>query len=216
MQAAIRRTRFRVLIALAAVAVPLVAAGSAQAAMARSQSGHDRRFGPTCARRRSPAFNSTTGATTIQVCFDKQIGSTPNASRVPRRQLPAGEVPADSASRDANGSCANVVWSSQFIDPQQRTYIQLGTLWMAMVAVTAGATRNSRSSVRGRERRERLLQPAATRWRSTDRASHNGTRGHTTAPDSLEGSRSTRRRTPSTTRWTRPLGGLGSPPACSR
>ena len=81
MQAAIRRTRFRVLIAFAVVAVPLLAAGPAHAAMAGANPGTTG-LRPDLRSAQITGFNSTTGATTMQVCFDKQISSTPDASEL--------------------------------------------------------------------------------------------------------------------------------------
>ena len=165
MQAAIRRTRFRVLIALTAVAVPLVAANAAQAAMAGANPATTM-LRPDLRSAQITNFNSSTGATTIQVCFDKQIGSTPDASEFLAGNYRLDEVTGDSATRDANGSCANVVWSSTFIDPQQRTYV---TADFGAVVNAANGLENWEDSV--------ALKGSN---------SHNGTRGHAAAPD-LEG-----------------------------
>ena len=165
MQSAIRRTRFRVLIAFAAVVVPLLAVGSANGAMAGANPSTTT-LRPDLRSAQITAVNTTTGVTTIQVCFDKQIGSTPDASSFFVGNYRQNEVQADSAARNANGSCADVTWSSQFIDPQQRTYVTAGE---DAVVNAANGLFNLEDSV--------ALNGSST---------HNGTRGHTTAPD-LEG-----------------------------
>ncbi len=178
MQAVKRGARFRVLIALAAVAVPLAAAGQAHAAMAGANPATTG-LRPDLRSAQITKFDSSTGATTIQVCFDKQIASVPTASLFragsyrstgspPRPNVPgdSAERAADSATRDANGTCANVVWSSSFLDPQQRTYV---TADSGAVANVANGQLNLEDSV--------ALNGSN---------SHNGTRGHAVAPD-LEG-----------------------------
>ena len=142
MQAVIRRTRFRVLIALAAVAVPLLAVGSAQAAMAGASPGTTSSLPDL---RSASVTNTTPGNTTIQVCFDKAIGSVTDASQFFVGDYRQDEVQADSATRAANGNCADVSWTSTNIDFTQRTYVRAGNPELAQTrasgdcAVTAGA-----------------------------------------------------------------------------
>jgi hypothetical protein len=175
MQAPSRRARLRTLVVVAAaVAVPLVGVSSAHAAMAGANPATTTLL-PDLRSAQITGFDSSTGATTIQVCFDKQIASVPTASlfvagnyRGPGNPPnPArAEKPADSASRDANGTCANVVWSTSFLDPQQRTYI----------TAKAGAVANVANGF--------LNLPDSVALNGGN--SHNGTRGHSVAPD-LEG-----------------------------
>ena len=156
------------LIALAAVGVPLLAAGSAHAAMAGANPGTTG-LRPDLRSAQITGFNSTTGATTIQVCFDKQISSTPAALGFRVGSYGQFERAADSASRDANGSCANLVYSSIFIDPQQRTYMHVlyGSVVNPSVGSPAGDNLEDSVALNGSN-------------------SRNGTRGHAVQPD-LEG-----------------------------
>ena len=180
MQSAIRRTRFRVLVAFAAVAVPLLAAGSAHAAMAGANPATTI-IRPDLRSAAITSVNTTNGTTVIQVCFDKAIGSTPAAGGFHVGNYAEQTTVADAAARASNTSCANVTFSSTFIDPQERTYINV-----ASGAVVNGATGDPN-----------LTDSTAIAGSN----SHAGTRGHTIAPD-LRVSLSTTARRRSPTRWT--------------
>ena len=168
MDVARSRRRFGLLIALAAIAVPLLAAGPAHAAMAGANPATTG-LRPALRSAQITSFNSTTGATTIQVCFDQAISSTPFAAGFQVGSYRQAETAGDSASRDPNGRCANVVYSSSFIDPQQRTYVHVDLGAVVNPAIGAPAGQNGPDSV--------ALNGSN---------SHNGTRGHATSPD-LEG-----------------------------
>jgi hypothetical protein len=154
-----------VLIAFAAVAIPLLAAGSAHAAMAGANPATTT-LRPDLRSAAITSVNTTNGTTVIQVCFDKQIGSTPAASGFRVGNYGEQTTVADAAARDANGTCANVTYSSTFIDPQERTFM----------FVANGAVVNAANGIAN-------LQDSTALVGSN---SHSGTRGHTIAPD-LEG-----------------------------
>ncbi len=168
-----RSARFGLLIAVAAVAVPLLAAGSAQAAMAGASPGTTT-LRPDLRSANITSFDSSTGATTIQVCFDKQIASVPTASQI----FVGGYssfftlIPADSATRDANGTCANATWSTTDIDATQRTFVQVGNPGLAGVGGPCAVANVANGYCN-------LPDSVALGGSST----HNGTRGFSIAPD---------------------------------
>jgi hypothetical protein len=128
--------------------------------------------------------STTTGATTIQVCFDKQIASVPDASQIflggyrTAPILPGEEHAADSAVRASNQNCADATWSTNDEDVTQRTYVRVGNPGLTTTpsggaACAVVALSNGQCN---------LPDSVALNGSST----HNGTRGHSTGPD-LEG-----------------------------
>ncbi len=189
MQAAIRRARFRVLIAFAAVAVPLLAAGSANGGDGRSQSGHD-----------DAEAGFALGADHA-VEYDDRRDDDPGLLRqadrehaereqLLRRQLPPERGPG----RQRDPGCERVMRERDLVVVVHRpaaAHVRFD--WMA---------RWPEPQLRGRERRERPVQPAglggAQRLLDPQRDPWAHDR-----PGSRGRSPSTRGRTPSTTRWTR-------------
>ena len=79
MEEASVRPRLAVLIGLAAISTSLLAAGQAHAAMAGANPATTG-LRPALRSAQITNFDSTSGATTIQVCFDQAISSTPFAA----------------------------------------------------------------------------------------------------------------------------------------
>ena len=108
MQSAIRRTRFRVLIAFAVVAVPLLAAGSAHAAMAGANPATTT-LRPDLRSAVIASVNTTNGETVIQVCFDKQLDTVSSNNFAVGTYAQQTTLP-DSVTNDAaNNQCVNAI-----------------------------------------------------------------------------------------------------------
>ena len=120
------RRRYRIAIAILAVAAPLAGAGSAQAAMAGANPATTGLL-PDLRSAKITNVNADTGASTVQVCFDKPIASTPDHSEFFLGNYRQDEVASDNVVRDSNQKCANATWSSSDVDVTQRTYIRIGS-----------------------------------------------------------------------------------------
>ncbi len=168
-----RSARFGLLIAVAAIAVPLLAAGSAHAAMAGAPPGTTT-LRPDLRSANVTNVDPSTGVATIEVCFDKPIASVPTASQI----FVGGYssfftlIPADNAVRASNPNCADATWSTTVIEPTQRTFVQVGNPGLAGIGGPCAVANVANGYCN-------LPDSVALGGSST----HNGTRGFSIAPD---------------------------------